>query len=349
MDVEKRPVIRALNALMVCLGVVAGGLMICSLLLAYTVSSGQPDGSSSSDFSSGSQLPLENDSTSSGAEDDEQILLEGYEEAITSGTATAETYLNLADIWMSREEEERAEEVLRQGLESLGNNADLEELLTELTGEPVTETVSAKLLWRDTYDEAGNLAWSHVYQYDEQGRLSGVTSYNSAGTQTGFVEVLYDSNGNQIQAYSWMGGTDEASGTVDPIVFRYDAAGKLEREELYFGGELECYIVDQYDEREQVIRSDTYNPDGTLMSYALYTYDGSGMRTRYDSFTPSGELESFAKWTYDAMGEIVEYVSYGADGTEYIRTIYSYDSAGNVIQEETREGETTTVARFQYG
>ena len=41
MDVEKRPVIRALNALMVCLGVVAGGLMICSLLLAYTVSSGQ--------------------------------------------------------------------------------------------------------------------------------------------------------------------------------------------------------------------------------------------------------------------------------------------------------------------
>ena len=221
--------------------------------------------------------------------------------------------------------------------------------MTELTGEPVTETVSAKLLRRDTYDEAGNLAWSHVYQYDEQGRLSGVTSYNSAGTQTGFVEVLYDSNGNQIQAYSWMGGTDEASGTVDPIVFRYDAAGKLEREELYFGGELECYIVDQYDEREQVIRSDTYNPDGTLMSYALYTYDGSGMRTRYDSFTPSGELESFAKWTYDAMGEIVEYVSYGADGTEYIRTIYSYDSAGNVIQEETREGETTTVARFQYG
>ena len=349
MDVEKRPVIRALNALMACLGMVAGGLMICSLLLAFTVPFGQSDGSSSSDLSSSSQVPLENDSTSSGAEDDEQILLEGYEEAITSGTATAETYLNLAGIWMSRGEEECAEEVLHQGLENLGNNADLEELLTELTGEPVTETVSAKVLRRDTYDQAGNLAWSHVYQYDQQGQLSGVTSYNSDGTQTGFVEVLYDENGNQIQAYSWMEGTDEASGTVDPIVFRYDAAGKLEREELYFGGELECYIIDQYDEREQVIRSDTYNPNGTLMSYALYTYDGSGRRTRCDSFTTNGELESFAEWTYDAMGEIAEYISYSADGTEDFRAIYSYDAVGNVIQEETREGGTTTVARFQYG
>lgn len=31
---QKRPVIRVLNALMACLGVAAGGLVICGLLLA---------------------------------------------------------------------------------------------------------------------------------------------------------------------------------------------------------------------------------------------------------------------------------------------------------------------------
>ena len=348
MDVEKRPVIRALNALMVCLGVVAGSLMICNLLLAHTVSSGQSDGSSYSDLSSGSQVPLENDSTSSGAEDDEQILLEGYEEAITSGTATAETYLNLADIWMRRGEEERAEEVLRQGLESLGNNADLEELLTELTGEPVTETVSAKLLQRDTYDEAGNLAWSHVYQYDEQRRLSGVTSYNSAGTQTGFVEVLYDADGNQIQAYSWMEGTDEASGAVEPTIYRYDALGRVEQEDLYINGELECTIIDQYDEKNQVIRSDTYNPDGTLMSYSLYTYDDSGKKIRSESYSSNGVLESHEEWTYDAAGRETVYASYQADGEGLFRSTYTYDAEGKVIQEEMWDGTATTITYFQY-
>ena len=148
--------------------------------------------------------------------------------------------------------------------------------MTELTGEPVTETVSAKLLRRDTYDEAGNLAWSHVYQYDEQGRLSGVTSYNSAGTQTGFVEVLLRFEWQSNPAYSWMGVQMKQVGQLILLYFVTMLPVSWSVRNYTFGGELECYIVDQYDEREQVIRSDTYNPDGTLMSYALYTYDGSG-------------------------------------------------------------------------
>ena len=35
MDTRKRPVLRVLNTLMACLGVAAGGLVICGLLLAY--------------------------------------------------------------------------------------------------------------------------------------------------------------------------------------------------------------------------------------------------------------------------------------------------------------------------
>ena len=39
MNVQKRPLLRLLNILMACLGVVAGGLVICQLLLTFAAPS----------------------------------------------------------------------------------------------------------------------------------------------------------------------------------------------------------------------------------------------------------------------------------------------------------------------
>ena len=44
MDVQKRPSLHLLNILMACLGVVAGGLMICQLLLTLAAPSLQSAG-----------------------------------------------------------------------------------------------------------------------------------------------------------------------------------------------------------------------------------------------------------------------------------------------------------------
>lgn len=352
MDTRKRPVLRVLNTLMACLGVVAGGLVICGLLLAYVptptptegdMNAGRPAGAESSEGMDVDQ------SSEIGASDEDQHLLEKYEGDIASGAAAAETYLGFAEYWMDRGDTDRAEQMLRQGLEDTGGDADIGKALEELTGEPVAEAASARELRRDTYDEAGGLLWSHVYQYDDLGRLSGVTSYNAAGEQTGFVEVLYDANGRQIQSYSWISSSGEGGGTVDPVIYRYDAAGKLEREELYFGGdEMDLYVVYQYDQTGREIRSDSYDPGGTLMSYLLYEYDESGKTTQRESYAPDGTLENYSVWVYDTEGKMTEYITYRANGEEEARTTYTYDKSGNLIQMENWDLQEKTITYIQY-
>lgn len=347
MDMQKHPVIRLLNAIMACLGVAAGGLVICGLLLAYAPTPGRPDGGSEGGASS--RPSLGEVPAAAGGEPDEQTLLREYEEVIASGAAGVETYLSLADLWASCGEMGRAEQVLRQGWEDTDGDAQIGKALEELVGEPVGEAASARELRRDTYDGAGGLLWSHVYQYDDRGRMSGVTSYNAAGEQTGHVDVLYDTDGREIQSYSWMRSTGEGGGTVDPVIYRYDAAGRLEREELYFGGdEMDFYVVNRYDRAGRKIRSDSYDPDGTLMSYLLYEYDDSGKMARREGYAPDGTLGDYSVWAYDAEGKTTEYISYYADGEENARTTYTYDEAGNMIKMEERDAWGATVTYIQY-
>ena len=158
---KRRPVIRVLNALMACLGVAAGGLVICGLLLACVptptptegdVDAGRPAGAESSEGMDADQ------SSEIGTSNEDQHLLEKYEEDIASGAATAETYLELAEYWMDRGDADRAERVLRQGLEDTGGDTDIGKALEELTGEPVAGAASSRELRRDTYDEAGGSA-----------------------------------------------------------------------------------------------------------------------------------------------------------------------------------------------
>lgn len=221
----------------------------------------------------------------------------------------------------------------------------MKEKLVQLTGQPEEAAEQVKMLRRDTYDTGGNLAWSLVYQYDEQGRMSGVTSYDAAGIQTGYVEVLYNAAGQEIQSYSYC--LDDE--TLDPVVYSYDAAGRMEREENYFHGALDCYFIDQYNEMDQVVRSDGYYSDGELIGYTLYTYDDDGNKTQGNTYTSRGELETRSEWIYDSTERNIEYIDYGTDGTEYYRMVFTYNEEGNVIQEETWAGETRTVTYIQYG
>lgn len=84
-------------------------------------------------------------------------MLKSYEQEIKSGTATAEIYLCLADLWVSCGEEERASQVLRQEMEQLQNNAELKEKLVQLAGQ--SRMLPSRLpCYRDTYDAGENLA-----------------------------------------------------------------------------------------------------------------------------------------------------------------------------------------------
>lgn len=352
MDTQKRPALQILNILMVGLGVVAGGLVICGLLLAYvpapTPMEGDVDEGCSAESESSNSMDADQ-SNEIGASDEDLNLMEKYEEDIASGTATAEAYLGFAEYWMDRGDADRAEQVLRQGLEDTGGDADIGKALEELTGEPVAEAASARELRRDTYDEAGGLLWSHVYQYDDRGRQSGVTSYNAAGEQTRYVDILYDADGREIQSYSWISSIGEGGGTVDSVIYRYDAGGRLEREELYFGGdEMDLYVVFQYDQAGRKIRSDSYDPGGTLISYLLYEYDESGKTTQKECYAPNGALEHYSVWVYDAEGKTTEYITYHADGEEEARTTYTYDESGNMVQMENWDLQKKTVTYIQY-
>ena len=99
MNVQKRPLLHLLNILMACLGVVAGGLVICQLLLTLAAPSVQSAGGA--DLPEKEEISWQNVPTVTGVENEEQALLKSYEQEIKSGTATAEIYLCLADLWVS--------------------------------------------------------------------------------------------------------------------------------------------------------------------------------------------------------------------------------------------------------
>lgn len=147
MDMQKRPVIRVLNALWPGLGVAAGGLVICGLLLACVptptptegdVDASRPAGAESSEGMDADQ------SSEIGTSNEDQHLKKKYEEDIASGAATAETYLELAEYWMDRGDADRAERVLRQGLEDTGGDTDIGKALEELSRRAGSRGASAR-------------------------------------------------------------------------------------------------------------------------------------------------------------------------------------------------------------
>jgi len=134
-------------------------------------------------------------------------------------------------------------------------------------------------------------------------------------------------------------------GDEEKIKTTYDEQGNVIREDYYYGGKWEYYIVYTYDEANRKQTATTYTPDDVKTELLEYAYHGNGKLasendTTYDE---SGQQSSRQIMEYDADGKKTHLcyfdeqdrplssTKYNASGQSVLFEDWQYDENGNFI------------------
>lgn len=188
-----------------------------------------------------------------------------------------------------------------------------------------------------------------MYDY-EDGVKTLVTSYDSAGKQSGQIEILYDDAGNLEQWYNWApSGDDTIVGQVQKTICEYDSNRNRIKTVCYDGtGELSFYTITEYD-GDLLTRETQYNSDGEIECTETYSYlDDGTMRIDYYRYNQEDENQSYSLCKYDDNGFVIEYGTYEMDDTLISYDIYERDNDGNLISliSYDAEGNITNTTTY---
>ena len=247
-----------------------------------------------------------------------------YETALGLDETLPQAWLGLADVYIRQGDYDKALQVLKEALEKTGSDPAISDKLAELESGSFTDS-SGNVRRTNGYDGSGTLIWYHIFDYDAQGQQSAVTSYNAAGTQTGRVDLKYDSQGRILVNYFYY-----STGEVGIMEYERDSQGNVTSTKQHFKDGI-SEIRFTYDQSGNTIREDRYEPDGTLSSSLQCEYDGEGNRVKESEYGPDGQLKSILSSTYNAQGKRQNATCYDAQNQLLWRTEYRYDDQGNYL------------------
>lgn len=249
------------------------------------------------------------------ADDTLRLAQIDYEQAIELDEMIIDAYLGLANVHITLEEYEEAEEVLNRGLEVTGDE-NLAELLEEVMVAELSGSMSEAqkvLLAVNEYDESGALSSRTDYEYSEKGLLVRSIDTYISGTFT--TDYEYDEENRLIRVM--------LNEPIDEMYeYVYNEQGKLVSwSGAWDIGEYECI----YDAEGRLIQEvSPYGPDAYN---AEYHYDENGKCTGKTERRVSFEAES--KYDYDSSGRLSRETSINNYGISY--TEYSYDFSPFVL------------------
>ena len=202
----------------------------------------------------------------------------------------------------------------------------------------VSQTKKGRLLIRmDSYDESDALQWFHTYTYDTAGDMTGVTSYDGQGNQTGHAALSAESGywyPNCTGVVAARGRTTATEGNTETVtyengyreVYELDADGRREKQYQYPRGEESffAYAVYAYDDDGLLTRVDTYLPDDTLSGYVAYQYNAAGKPLQETSYQADGTVVSASSAVYNEYGELARKHYYTSTGRLESYHMYEY-------------------------
>lgn len=203
----------------------------------------------------------------------------------------------------------------------------------------VSQTKKVRRLIRmDSYDESDALQWYHTYTYDTAGEMTGVTSYDGQGNQTGHA-ALSEETGywypNCTGVVAARGRTTATEGNTETVtyengyreVYELDADGRREKQYQYPRGEESffAYAVYAYDDDGLLTRVDTYLPDDTLSGYVTYQYNAAGKPLKETSYLADGTVVSASSAVYNEYGELARKHYYTSSGQ--LESYHTYEYA----------------------
>ncbi len=180
----------------------------------------------------------------------------------------------------------------------------------------------------------------YVHEYDENDRLA-VTIQYEKGAEASRIEYDYDEAGNLVLLKTTSGGElvqtishtynenvhvsstkefkDFESGILCREYSEFDSDGKTTFTVYYEDGQWVGRENYSYDENEDLVKKETVDESGNVLTYEVYTYNQVNqiIRTDYYEF---GSLAFYYIYKYDNLGDM--------------SSATMYDPNGNVIGEE---------------
>ncbi len=220
---------------------------------------------------------------------------------------------------------------------------------------------NGRLVYSATFQNDGDLSYSHQYYFDYTGLLLAKhktnsalnlveeqfkyskdnmvvakTYFNGKGKTVGTSKISYDTTSNSnIETIYWL-----SSETQTKVVKFYDSSGNLTQERLYqalmnkaLSDTTEQVLEHQYDKNGLLLNTKQYNTWGMILNHedALYSttsfeYDSMGYVIKSVEKKANGELrfENIITYKYDSKNNWVEKVSFknGLPESKLVRMIY---------------------------
>lgn len=179
----------------------------------------------------------------------------------------------------------------------------------------------------------------YVHDYDENDRLSLTVQYEN-GVEISRIEYSYDEEGNLVLLKTTADGQlvqtishqyenkahisttkefkDFSSGIVCREYSEFDGDGKTTFTEFYEDGEWVGRENYTYDENEDLVKKETVDSGGNVLTYEVYTYNQVNQIIRTDCYE-FGSLAFYYIYKYDNLGDM--------------SSATKYDPSGNIIEE----------------
>ncbi len=165
--------------------------------------------------------------------------------------------------------------------------------------------------------------------YSEDGKVLDIKRYRSDNTVDYAIRYGYEKellvteetfDDNEAPLYKWL--REYNARNLETSLSGYDAAGGLD-----------FRTVREYDNREQLLKETSFNPDETFSYVAEFSYTRSGSEKRTTFFTPGNIADYTSLETFDENGNRLEESATTTEGELEYKVIYTYDGAGRLLEE----------------
>lgn len=205
-----------------------------------------------------------------------------------------------------------------------GAKSDSEE--NGLKGKVRSVNAQATRLSNQGGQDTGQTQLVYAESYDEQGNLTGRTTFDYRGNQRSEAtyQIIDGEKTSKSKSYTYDYDppppmAPPPSGEPKPLDPRYDIKYKIK----YDGNKIERTL---------------FYGDGSTISRIVMTYDDNGNQIKREAYTPDGKLNYVRTAVFDDKGREVESASYSGNGSLLNKnkyTDYEVDWRGNWIKRKT--------------
>ena len=214
-----------------------------------------------------------------------ESAIQAFNSAIEIDPKNENAYISLADVYIAQGNKNKAAETIDSAISEIGNIDSLINKKEEIESNEETFT----------FDDGSFI----VHEYDDNGRIIQITSYNPDGSFkhgisysgfSGYFIPEYDNYGNMIKRTDY-----NPDGTINYITdyIPNSIYGNPSKKTFYdSNGNVLYWDIEEYDENDRLIKSTYYNSDGTIGSWFIFDYDENGNRIKRTDYNADGSINT---------------------------------------------------------